>query len=92
MAFVKDENNSMLKEVFENNMKLKEVHMELYPANPYDNLSMIPFMLLSRTVEKNVTVVNYDDRFMFRKNDMCGTYFMNILFSKIEYSVRSSCS
>ena len=77
-----DENNSRLKEVFKNDLKLKEIHIDIYPENPLITSSQ-PFMLLSRTIEKNVVVSNDGDRLILKKNDTYKTHFMNVMFSKI---------
>lgn len=80
-GFVKDENNSMLKEVFTNNIKLKEIHIDIYPDNPLQPSTT--FMLLLRTSENNVVISNDDNRLVLNKNDKYKTQLMNILFSKI---------
>lgn len=82
-GFIKDENNFQLKEIFENNSRLKEIHIDVYPENPLVS-SSAPFMLLLRTIEKNVTVSNDEDRLVFVRDDGYGTYFMNVLFSEIK--------
>lgn len=81
-GLIKDENNSQLKEVFKNNFKLKEIHIDIYPDNPLIS-SSAPFMLLLRTIEKNVAVSNNEDRLVLMRNDGYGTYFMNVLFSEV---------
>jgi hypothetical protein len=82
-GLIKDENNFQLKEIFKNDSKLKEVHIDIYPDNPLV-ASSEPFMLLLRTVEKSVTSLIDEDRLVLKRNDIYGTYFMNILFPKIE--------
>jgi hypothetical protein len=82
-GLIKDENNLQLKEIFKNDSKLKEVHIDIYPDNPLV-ASSEPFMLLLRAVEKSVTSLIDEDRLVLKRNDIYGTYFMNILFSKIE--------
>ena len=89
MAFVKDENNLKLKEVFKNNIKLKDIHIDAYPENPLVTSSE-PFMLLLRTIEKNITVENDGDRLVLKKSDGFATYIMNVLFSKITESYYKS--
>lgn len=79
---IRDENNFQLNKVFKNNLKLKEIHIDIYPENPLV-ASYEPFMLLLRTIEKNVSVSNDDDRLIFMRDDGYPTYFINILFSKI---------
>lgn len=78
----KDVNNLKLKEVFKNNIKIKEIHIDLYPENPLIT-SQSPFMLLSRTIENNAIVSNDEDRLIFKRNDKYNTYFMNVLFYEI---------
>lgn len=81
-GMVKDENNSQLKEIFKNNSKLKEVHIDTYPDNPLVT-SSAPFMLLLRAIESDVSAIIDEDRLILKRNDKYGTYFMNVLFSKI---------
>lgn len=81
-GLVKDENNLKLKEIFKNNSKLKEVHMDIYPDNPLITSSE-PFMLLLRTIENNVITLTDEDRLIFQRDDGYDTYFVNVLFSKI---------
>ena len=84
LGFVKDVNNSKLNETFKDNVKLKEVHIDIYPANPLVS-SSIPYMLLLRTIEKKMLVKNSGTRLVLKKNiDNYDTYFMNILFSEIK--------
>lgn len=93
-GLVKDENNLQLKEMLKDNVKLKEIHIDIYPENPLIS-SSAPFMLLLRTIEKNVAVSNDKDRIILKRDDGCKTYFMNILFSEIKecyYKVIDGCS
>lgn len=90
-GFVKD-NNNLIKEVFRNNAKFKEVHIDVYPHNPMQ--SSIPFVLLLRTIEENVTIYNDGRRLILKMNDRFGTYIMNVLFSDITecfYSIADEC-
>lgn len=81
ISFVKDENNSQLKKVFENNVNLKELHVDVFPDNPL--FPSETFMLLLRTSEKNAFVTVGDDRIIFKRNDKYKSYFMNVLLSEI---------
>ena len=84
LGFAKDENNTKLNEIFKDNAKLKEVHIDIYPANPLIS-SSIPYMLLLRTIEKKMLVKNSGARFVLKKNiDSYDTYFMNVLLSDIK--------
>ena len=82
-GFNKDNNNKKLKEIFQNDAKLKESYIEIYPDNPLA-YSTAPFMLLLRTIEKNIIVVNDDVRLILKKkidnNDMC---IVNVLFAEV---------
>lgn len=92
-GFIKDENNSQLKEVLKDNLKLKEIHIDIYSDNPM--LSSTNFMLLLRTYENNAVASNDGDRLILKKNDKYETHFMNILFSNIAEcfsKVSGSCS
>lgn len=91
-GFVKDRNNSMLKEMFVNNMKLKEIYIDIYKDNPLQ--SSTTFMLLLRTSENNVEIFNDDNRLILNKDDKHKTQLMNILFSKITdclFKVSNNC-
>ena len=81
-GLTKDENNLKLKEVFKDNIKLKEVHIDCHPENPLVT-SSVPFMLLLRTIEKKVSVSNDEDRLVLIRNDGFNTYFMNVPFAEI---------
>ena len=81
-GFVEDENNFQLKEIFKNNFKLNEVHLDIYPENPL--ASSAYFMLLLRTNEKNVTVSNNGERLVLTKSDKYKTQIINVLFSEIK--------
>lgn len=80
-GFVKDENNLKLKEVLKNNIKLKEVHIDIYPENPL--ISPTSFMLLLRTIEKDAIIYNDNNRLILKKCDKNKTHIINVLFSKI---------
>jgi hypothetical protein len=88
-GFSKDENNLQLKKIFQNNLKLKEVHIDIYPDNPM--ISSSEFMLLLRTIEYNSMVSNNDDRLILKRNDKYKTYFMNVLFSSIKECFFKEC-
>lgn len=80
-GFVKDENCSEFKNVFKNNTRLKEIYVDIYSENPL--ISSKSFMLLLRTSEKNIKVLNNDNRFVILKNDKFNTCLMDVLTSKI---------
>ena len=83
-GFTKDESNTKLNEVFKDNIKLKEIHIDIYPSNPLIS-SSVPYMLISRTIEKKMLVKNSGDRLILKKVvDGFDTYFMNILLSEIK--------
>lgn len=84
LGFIKDEDNAKLNETFKDNTKLKEIHIDIYPTNPLVS-SPIPYMLLSRTIEKKMLVKNSGNRLVFKKDiDGYDTYFMNVLLSEIK--------
>lgn len=83
LGFKKDENNAKLNEVFKDNIKLKEIHIDVYLTNPLVS-SPLPHMLLLRTIEKKMLVKNSGTRLVLKKNiDGCDTYFINVLLSEI---------
>jgi hypothetical protein len=92
-GFINDENCLRLKEFLKNNLKLKEIHIDIYPDNPLK--SSTSFMLLLRTSEKNIIISNDGNRLILKKNDRYETHIMNVLFSKITecfFKVSDSCS
>ena len=95
LGFIKDEKNTKLNEVFKDNIKLKEIHIDVYPTNPLVS-SPLPYMLLSRTIEKKMLIKNSGTRLVLKKNiDGYDTYFMNVLLSEIKecyYSVSNGFS
>ena len=80
LSFVKDVNNTQLKRVFKNNIKLKEISIDIYPDNPL--FPSTAFMLLSRLSEKNA-IVSVNDRIVFKKNDTYKSHFMNVPLSEV---------
>ena len=84
LGFAKDENNSKLNEVFKDNVRLKEIHIDIYATNPLVSSSS-PHMLLLRTIERKILVKNSGNRFVLKKViDGFDTYFMNVLSSEIK--------
>lgn len=91
-GLAKDNNNSKLKEIFKDNSKLKEIHIDIYPDNPLK--SSTSFMLLLRASEKNIIISNDGNRLILKNNDRYETHIMNVLFSKITecfFKVSDSC-
>lgn len=91
----KDENSLKLKEVLKENAKFKEVYIDIYSENPLTSSYSAPFMLLLRTIEKNVVIENNEDRLILKRNDKFNTYLMNVLFSEIDEcfcEVNDNCS
>ena len=80
-GFIKEEDDLRLKKMLKNKNKLKEVHIDIYPENPI--IFSDSFELLLRMSEKNVKILVDNDRLIFKKNDRHGTYFVNVLISKI---------
>ena len=80
-GFVNDENRLCLKEFFKDNLKFKEIHIDMYPSNPLE--SQNAFMLLLRTSEKDAVTSNDGNRLILKKSDKLETHFMNVLFSKM---------
>ena len=79
-----DKDNSQLKRIFKNGVRLKVVHIDIYLENPLIT-STTSFMLMLRTIENRVTVSNDNDRLILKNDiDKFETYFMNILFSEIK--------
>lgn len=92
-GFVNDEDCLCLKEFFKNNLKFKEIHIDIYPDNPLKSSTF--FMLLLRTSEKNAIISNDGNRLILKKSDRYETHFMNVLFSEVIecfHKVFDSCS
>lgn len=87
--FVKDKSNLKLKEVLANNIKLKEIHIDIYPSNP---MKLATFMLLLRISENNVIVSNDGNRLILKKNNIYKTHFLNILLSEIKECYFNRCN
>lgn len=83
-GYYEDKDNFHLKHILKDNIKLKELHVDIYSENPA-SVPPTMVMLLLRTFEKSVLVSNNDDRLILKKNDKDKTYIMNILFSKIKW-------
>ena len=82
-GFVKEEIGLYLTKMslLENNIMLKEIHIDVYPENPLAPSSC--FTLILRASEKNATISVEGDRIIFKKNDVYKTHFINISSSKI---------
>lgn len=82
-GFVKEDINLYLNKMLllKNSVKLKEIHIDVYPENPF--ISSACFMLTLRAYEKNATISVEGDRIVFKKNDAYETHFVNVLLSKI---------
>lgn len=81
-GFVNEKDYSKLIEIISNANRLVEVHIDTYPDNPL--LSSDSHMLLLRTVEKGARILVENDRLIFKRNDIYGTHFVNVLISKIK--------
>lgn len=79
-GFVRKNINMYLNKT-ENDIKLKEIHIEMYPENPFNSSNC--FMLMLRTSEKNAIVSTEDDRIILKKNDAHKTHIANVLTSKV---------
>lgn len=89
-GFIQDENGLQLKNVFQNNIKLKEVYVDVYLDNPV--IYSDDFMLLLRTREDSVIALNDGNRLILRKSDKYKTHIMNILFSGVYECYIKDCN
>ena len=80
-GFINDIEKTKLKEILKDKIILKDVHIDIYPENPLNSSTL--FMLLLRAYEKNVKVLNDNNRIVLIKNNKDKTCIMNILISKI---------
>lgn len=81
-GFTEDENNVYLNKVFKNNTKLNELYIDVYNENPISHSPSL--MLLLRTYNKNISIINKNNRLIFKKNDKFNTYIINVMMSKIK--------
>lgn len=81
-GFVNEKDYSKLIEIIRNTTRLREVHIDTYLENPL--LCSDSHMLLLRTVEKRARILVEDDRLIFKRDDIYGTHFVNVLISKIK--------
>ena len=81
-GFVNEKDYSKLIEIIKNTTRLIEVHIDTYPNNPL--VCSDSHMLLLRTSEKRARILVEDDRLIFKRDDIYGTHFVNILISKIK--------
>ena len=81
-GFVNEKDYSKLIEIIRNANRLVEVHIDAYPNNPF--VCSDSHMLLLRTSEKKARILVEDDRLIFKRNDIYGTHFVNVLISKIK--------
>lgn len=81
-GFVAEKDYSKLIEIIKNTNRLIEVHIDTYSENPL--LSSDSHMLLLRTVEKRARILVENDRLIFKRCDIYGTHFVNVLISKIK--------
>ena len=82
-GFIKEEIDMYLNkmQLLKNSVKLKEIHIDVYPENPFS--SSAHFMLILRAFEKNATILVDNDRIIFKKDDTYETHFVNISASKV---------
>ena len=82
-GFIKEEIDLYLNKMslLKNNIKLKEIHIDILPENPL--ISSECFTLLLRTSERNAIISVEGDRIVFKKNDIYETHFVNMLSSKV---------
>ena len=82
-GFIKEDISLYLNKIMllENNVKLKEIHIDIHPENPFTSSTC--FSLILRTSEKNATISIEGDRIILKKNDKYKTHFVNVLSSKI---------
>lgn len=83
-GFSKDENSLKLAEIFRDNTKLKEIHIDIYSNNPFDNV-VAPVLML-RCNEKNVSVSNNGESIIIKKDNKYNTYIAEILLDAINDS------
>ena len=81
-GFVNEKDYSKFIEIIKNTTRLREVHIDTYSENPL--LSSDSHMLLLRTVEKRARILFEDDSLIFKRDDIYGTHFVNVLISKIK--------
>lgn len=83
-GFSKDENGFKLTEIFQDNTKFKEVHIDIYSSNPFEKVVLSVLML--RRSEKNATVSNNGKSIVIKANDKYNTYIAELLLDTISES------
>lgn len=83
-GFSKDENALQLSEIFQDNAKFKEIHIDIYSNNPFEKV-VLPVLML-RHVEKNATVSNDGRSIIINANDKYNTYIAEIPLNTISKS------
>ena len=83
-GFSKDENALQLSEIFQDNAKFKEIHIDIYSNNPFEKV-VLPVLML-RHVEKNATVSNDGRSIIINANDRYNTYIAEIPLNTINKS------
>ena len=81
-GFSKDVDNLELMNVFQDGIKFKEVYIDVYHSNPFDNV-IRPVLILRRS-EKNVFILNNVDCLIFKTNDKYNTYIAELVLSNIK--------
>ena len=89
LGFVKEENDLRLKEFLKTKGRFKEIHIDIYPENPF--LTSNSFSLLLRASEFNAKIIIDGNRLVFKKNDKYETHFMNVLIPKITECFSKMC-
>lgn len=80
-GYIKDEENFQLAKVFGDKNKIKEIYIDIYSDNIFDN-TCHP-MLLLRTSQEKVIVSNDGINLALIKDDKFKTYIMNIRIEEI---------
>lgn len=80
-GFISDEENLNLSEVFSDNAVYKEIYIDIYSDNIFDNTCRP--MLLLRTTQEKIAVANDGTNLALVKCDKFKTHIMNIRLEEI---------
>ena len=79
-GFGKDKDILQFKDVLKDSTKLKEIHIDVFSSNPFDNIDL-PLLLL-RTNGRGVSIIN-NGKSIIVADEKEHTYIMNILIDDI---------
>lgn len=83
-GFSKDIDKSQLSKVFSDGIKIKELYIDIYSSNPFDN-TVRPILMLRRS-EKNVSVLNDGKSIIIKMDNNYNEYIMELMLDTVKDS------